>query len=168
MVVVKIYERSTLYATARIWNNETGTKEYANYEAKLETLYDYEHRAKVVGFPKDPGSPWTLLYMTIQDAYRQLMELPNEQNMKFCKVVIELWPGGWQERSRVLGIMKIKSVGEDEKRLCNFDVFMQTFHQRKTYERNAQIIDYEVSESNPWILALDAIDTAIRGTKYLP
>jgi hypothetical protein len=96
------------------------------------------------------------------------VELPYEQNMKFCKVVIELWPGGFQRGNRVLGIMEIKSAGEDEKGFCNFDVFMQTFHQSKTYKRNAKITDHEVFDSNPWILVSCAIDTAIRGTKYLP
>ena len=64
--------------------------------------------------------------------------------------------------------MEVQRARQGEEGLCDFDVFMQTFHEGTTYKRNAKITDFELSNSNPWILVAAAIETAIRGTKYLP
>lgn len=165
MVVVRIYEKGSLYGTARIWNDQTGTKKYANYGVEMETVYSSKLTAKVIGFSKDPGSPWALLYLAINVAYLRLQELP-KRNIECCKVLIELWPKGSESDARVLGIMEVTPAAPVEKGGYDFGIFMRTFHQSKTYERNARMTDSEVS--NPWILVSKAIDTAIRGTKYLP
>ena len=159
MVVVSIHVKGKLFGQARIWNNQRGSKAFASYGVEMETFYvdrTYNHAARVVGFPKDPGSPWTLLYMAIKDANRQLRALPH-QNSEPCKIIIELWPKGFEENSRVMGVMEIQSVEQGEKDHGDFDIFMQTFHQGKIYERNAKLTDFDLSHTNVWVLVSEAI-----------